>query len=466
MTQASSTTFRFAILLAGLVVPGVTAAAQEAAAETEPGPIQLVHLPSFRLAGNLTEDTASIFTEWANETVPEAIDEAPVSLVLKHTDSGTVDMATLKDLPKTSGSRTAALLAPIREQFSSEGVLLFWLEQGSRESSFQMVSLLYLPGRIQLEQFQVSANFERQSVELTEGKIQPEDFRESIRTVMLRNLRRIVAPEPAPAESANDLAPEAGGRASSRQDSQGEGSGSPTAGGGGVVHIGVLPFSLELSQRQEEARRAHGGFLSPDRLRAAAYDALRSETRSRLTRLDGSPPITHKQMVAPAIGLAGSDPRAKEKRFARQCRDYGVDALMFGHLHEEKKGSRHEMTAFLRIFDARRMKIHTASMPWPAPGRDVRLHGLVRDVAGKAGIPLLTADGDVFLFLARKGDWLSVIARKCYGDSAAFRLLGEFNRIPENKYGDVKVGQVLEIPRTLDGFRRLDPPCADRRASS
>jgi len=452
--------------------------------------IMVAVLPSFGLAGNLSEDSQKTFNTWAGDLVPKEIAGAAVPIAVAQSD-GKADPKDLEGLPDTSGGRTAALLSPVCERLGADGALVFWLEKG-RDDSFQMVSLLYLPERIQLESFVVSVNFEREPVEIEEGKLLPPDFESALRATLQRNLDRVIVPEQPPTDLAAETKPE-GAEEGSKEDPEEEPAIdlAPASGGGDgalredekwrperssprkTMRLGVIDFSRDFTQPESDIRKTFSEtplvYDFPGRTR----EALTETTGHTVVAVERSP-LSYRQIAAPANTLAGEDPKAKEKSLARICKREGVDGLVFGHLRQRDGPGSDGMDLFLRLFLKDDMRTYTASSVWPAgrPEAEVSdvMSGLVRDVVQQTGgappprprdsqPAQLVADGDDLTYTIRGGDTLFSISKKCYPGSRgeAIKPLQLVNGIKDEKH--IEKGARLRIPKHLGEYERRDSAC-------
>ncbi len=474
-------------LVAGLAGPVL--ADEKISKGQSPIPVKLLHLPAFSVAGKLTEDTQETFTGWATKQVPKAIKKEPFAVDLKEIDPETADVASLDSLPGARPAQVAEILSPFCDDFETDGALLYWLERESKSDPFRMVSLLYLPERIQLEQFRVSTNYERQNVELTEGKLEEKDFEEALRTVLRRNLRRIVASETEPVEDEtnNDLAPtnkeeedleadEEGNdlapvkkkskKKKPKQKKQDDSEDAKRADSALLPDerwypdvprsVGILPFSREFRDSGPDLKARYDVDFD---FRDSARRAFEELTGIRAAPL-GGPPVTYGQMAAPVLVALDpdADPRAKQKWLAKRCEQGGVDALMFGHLRQGGGHDGSEMSVYLRVFQKDGMILHEKIAPWHKNVSNNQIEDGIRimaqSLASEIGWKVVAREPrDVAYYTVKRGENLFKIARWCYGDHGRFvTLLKELNNIENENM--IQTGQNLKLPKTLGGLHR------------
>ncbi len=456
-TTVARTAFAGAILSVGLPLLALSSSPAR-----PPESMKLLQLPFFIVGGTMDEKPMRLYYQLAKDTVAGNVarDYSHISLLAAPYES--IDLQTLTDVSRSGGGRAVRLLSPLCEEYQTDGVLAFWMEATGKKA-YRLGSLLYLPSRIQLEALEVSVNFERETIELEpSGNFEQDRIRYLISTLLQRNLNRIItkSEEPAGSDRENDPADKQSDPASTRF----------------PIRVGVLPFSRDLVQSDEELKKTFSNdareFDFPKEIFKVTKQLDRYASKAR--RIDG-PPITYNQIAAPQLRLdPNADPKAKEKRLADRCKAAGVDGLLFGHLYQKKSaGQTVETSIYVRLFLKNDLSLHAESAAWPVKEKDRLLRrSLEAAIKGVFRNAAQAPSSDYFEITVKWGDNLYKIAERCYVSdwSDVMDELARKNGITDKPPGQklsskdvvIQPGDKIKIFEELAGVKRRVPPCKSR----
>ncbi len=445
--KATTTRVAIVIIALGLSTLGLTVGA----AEKSEG-IALLRLPFMGVNFKMTSESEARFEKWTAGVLASELPTRDLEILVTLADWSSIDPKIATDLPRTSGGRTVRLLSPLCENEDVDGVLAFWLER-SELGEYQLVSLFYLPERIRLQALIVSANFERQSLQLNaDGNADSDTASDVLTSLLRRNLDRIIL-EPAaakPIEMApvNDSVSVVEPTSTDSQSSIENGS-TPRF----PMAVGVLDLSRDFLEPSETVAERYSKKLVNDSFKRQIRNAIKplKDYVSGTQPID-EPPVTFNQIEAPVLGLdPNADPHAKEKRLAQLAGD--ADALLFGHLHQEREsdGSM-RMMVYLRLFLKDDSSLHTVnSRLKPKDDLKLVLQKKAREVF--AG----TREPDVVILKIKPKDNLVNIVKRCYNFETnalmkVVEILAQRNGIQDPD--KISHGGEIKIFKEVAGARR------------
>lgn len=453
-------------------------------------PVVLLPIPILGAKMDLTAETVNYLRRHTDEVLRGDVRSlTPIEFLEPATASEDfVDLVDPRD--REARAHLAAQLAKV----SAEGALAYWLE-GDVKKKVYLVALLYLPNKLLVEGITVSANLERQVVPLPEGKL-PQEVAGVFKAVVERNLARIIASggaQGADTASTTDVGKAPGGSLDLVPSAGGEGLDLvPGAPSGGLTvqemsipttspafarrrgrafptRIGVLPFSSEFSSGENAMKKQFGALaLKADKWQEATVKAVQSSIDA--VPMDG-PTLSFEQVEGSEVTIDPNyDPTVKYRKLERWAKDEGADALLIGHLQENRKGEQAALVVSLHLFLTKPYALETERVQLYKPVtrkvmRD-QLGAMIqrfrdkvfrnKPSTGGADDGLVATTGTVgdILYKVRSGDNLTAIAKKCFlvVTTKSVEWLAQYNRLPNPNHLDPF--QSIRIPAELDGHPR------------
>ena len=451
------------------------------------GELKLGFLPFFTADASLNEAAVEAFGRWLEGAAEsDAVGDQFAEIQLDWIDEGSFDESLFQQLPSSRARGAVEILAPVAADGEVDGILAAWATQS--RGTPEVVMLLYLPERIRVEQYRTSVNFERSRLEAANGEYRKKDVRASMEELLLRNLGRIAPLESrdhSPAETKPPTAPApSSGDGTDAADEESV----PAGGSDGAPTFVILEFSREFLMAPERLRERYSGLPMQFPFRGEASRFL-TETYggSRVDAVQNSQPVTFDQAEAPVLDLdPDADPRAKEKALLARAGPR-VDALFYGHVHQERKKKDYELRVTTRLLLRDGYQTLRQEHVWPEADRgkpvsesQVRraFWGGIRSLLVSAGLFSPTDDvapdtgsapqaGDIKLITVVRGDTVSKVVRRCYGvprseSYGVAKQLCAHNELGLVECDDIEEDDVLRLPRRLDSWTRNDSQCSSR----
>lgn len=452
------------------VQPKERESASESVGSDGVGEVKIGILPFFSATDRFDQQGITLFDDWFKDAVERLLSENAFGGVdHQWITADKVDDKVFEQLPTSRIRGAADLLKPLAKK-GIEGIIGSWVE--SKQESDELVVVFYLPERLELQTYKVSANFERATLEeLPDVGYAEEPTQELMMELLRRNLRRVTPiagpahspPHPPPAgNTSNDPGNDPG------NDPEGGGGAEGGAGSGGPKVFAVLDYSWELS-REEEA-------LDPGYTRALRSYPFRDTTIAALRGLVGaegafkaksSEAVSFDQIEAPVLDLdLNADPKAREKALLARAGP-GVDALIFGHVQQVDLVNGRGVQLLLRLLSKNGYQYvrARATWRWRQDLSSLRVGGSIenalRDLLAQANNVGMAAPEDYFEIEVLAKDSVSAIARRCYpvppfDIELAYKLCNHNGILECNK---IDPGDLLVIPMTLGLWNRNDPSC-------
>lgn len=429
-------------------------------------------LPFFSATDRFDDEGIKVFNEWFRGAVDTLLDENAFGAI----EHEWIEEKKIKDkvfekLPTSRIRGAADLLKPLAKK-DIEGIVGSWVE--SKPDSDELVVVFYLPERIALQDFKVSANFERATLkEEPEVGYEAEPTQALMVELLRRNLRR-VTPISGPAHTPPANPPPASGIDTSNDngnDPKGGDEKTSSGGSGGPKTFAVLDYSWELSQEDEALDPSYTRALKNYPFRDKTTTALRGlvEPRTKF-KANNVKAIGFDQIEAPVIDLdPNADPKEREKAlFARAGPD--ADALVFGHIQRVSDEKQATFRIVIRLLSRDGFEYFKAYRDLP---KRRKLDVWTEDILQFAAREVLEAAGfvppeTVMKITVLRGESASSIARKCYG-SARFNMELVDKLCRKNgfrnldKCGDIERGSTFKVPKHIDRWTRNDARCQKGR---
>jgi hypothetical protein len=489
--RATAPTIVLALLSVFVLPPAV-------AQSGPPEPLKLTLLPFFSTGDPMEAKSGAALKELVAETI-----ETNINRDYSHISLELVDRQPLADLlerlPGTSGGRTVSILAPVRKDRGTDGVLAFWIASGS-DKTFQLVSLFYLPERLGLESLTVSVNFERALLPVdANGNFEKAATKKLVTQLLTRNLERILERrEPEPPVPDDVKPPDAEDTVPAHKPPDGDATLSEDKVRAPVIdaappnrplRLGVLKFSHDFIQQEGDVQKEFSQWVLDFDLSDMTQKVLMifKNQVAEVREIDGDA-VSYDQIETPVLTLdPRADPRAKEKRLLQSI-PADLNGVVFGHLHQSPgQGSQTQLDVHLRILTRWDLKITSEKVPWPVgPGEKKKqatknlrkaLENLTSEILPKPAKPPGTAPRapgpppyqdpgassppaeDVVIKIPKDAN-LFGFAKECYDAGSNARivadLLADHNKIENTDI--IKIGLSFKFPQTIDKFT-LDKEC-------
>ncbi|MDY7091456.1 MAG: hypothetical protein SX243_00640 [Acidobacteriota bacterium] len=402
--------------------PKEKAVAVEGSEAQEAGSVRLGILPFFSTTSRFDEAAVAVFDEWFKAAVSTLSKEASFSAVeSRWIPTDAVDKNVFQSLPSSRIRGVAGLLNPLTAQ-GLDGIIGCWIE--SKQGSDQLVLVFYLPERIELEGYKVSANFERATLEaVADVGYVAEETQKVMADLLRKSLRRMTPPAAAEPPATPPTVPPVAGEnpsgemeeAPSRDPAEEEPDAPKT--------FAVLDFSREFLVEKRVIAKEYSEELLAFSFGKSTASILNALGARRVRHERDPEPVTVDQIDAPPLALdPTSDPHAREKAlFARA--GPAVDLLVLGHLRQERTSQGMSLWLYVRLLrrsdfryfmaEPREWQPGNQDRPWDAATIRGALQSSVSEVLNKAGVEVTVPKPREIIL--RRGHTLFRIAKRCYG---------------------------------------------------